>query len=149
MYKRVEKHFEEEGTGGAGGNTSSGTVTAGAWKTCEDELVKVTERFWTLMEKCYGGDGAMELGVSDIKAAFKDSNVHSLAFPRSRCHVLNFGVVPVFLSPATLYLYSVWTCPCLLTDVYRIPLSQPVQMIAVSLLWTEGSVNEHTLYCSR
>ena len=71
MYKRVEKHFEEEGSGGAGGSALPGTVTAGVWKASEDELVKVTERFRTLMSKCYGGDGGMEFGLPDVEAAFK------------------------------------------------------------------------------
>jgi len=71
MYKRVEKHFEEEGSGGAGGSALPGTINAGVWKACEDELVKVTERFRTLMSKCYGGDGGMEFGVLDVEAAFK------------------------------------------------------------------------------
>jgi len=71
MYKRVEKHFEEEGAGGAGGSAIPGTVSADVWKACEDELVKVTERFRTLASKCYGGDGGMEFGVPDVEAAFK------------------------------------------------------------------------------
>lgn len=71
MYKRVEKHFEEEGSGGAGDRALPGTITAGVWKACEDELVKATERFRTLMSKCYGGDGGMEFGVLDVEAAFK------------------------------------------------------------------------------
>ena len=71
MYKRVEKHFEEEGSGGAGGSALPGTVSAEVWKACEDELVNITERFRTLVSKCYGGDGGMEFGVPDVEAAFK------------------------------------------------------------------------------
>lgn len=72
MFKRVEKNFEgEEGTTGAGGGAvMPGTALFVVWQACEDEMVKLTERFLKFIATCHKDVNA-ELSVGDVEAAFK------------------------------------------------------------------------------
>lgn len=69
LFKRVEKHFaEDEGSGP--GVAMPGTVLAAVWKACEEELLRVTERFNKLLAAAYK-DSTLEYSVGDVDTAFR------------------------------------------------------------------------------
>ena len=87
LFKRVEKHFEDDGgvaasivggfqpgsalptsklgsttdldaqSNGGVGVGAGGAVLAGVWKACEDELMRMTEMFKKRIAQCYGNTG--------------------------------------------------------------------------------------------
>lgn len=107
LFKRVEKHFEDDGgaalnvgglqpgsalptsklgsnstfgpdaqaNGGVGGG-AGGAVVAGVWKACEDELLRITEKFQKRIGQCYANTGvSLEYGPADVRDAFKRHRV--------------------------------------------------------------------------
>lgn len=104
LFKRVEKHFEDEGgtssnlgglqpgstlstsklaPGSALGSDSypngggaGGVVVAGVWKVCEEEVLRITELFQKRIGQCYANSGvSLEYGPSDVRDAFKRHKV--------------------------------------------------------------------------
>ena len=75
LFKRVEKHFTEASEKVTTEETSSisqGTVIAGVWKACEDELTRITDLFNKRISQCYGSSGvSLEYTFSDVEAAFR------------------------------------------------------------------------------
>ncbi|KAJ3870293.1 exocyst complex component Sec3-domain-containing protein [Lentinula novae-zelandiae] len=77
LFKRVEKHFTEASdlqTPGTeqGGGIAPGTVMVGAWKACEEELLRITELFMKRISQCYPDSGvSLEYGPGDVEAAFR------------------------------------------------------------------------------
>ncbi|PPQ62995.1 hypothetical protein CVT24_006101 [Panaeolus cyanescens] len=75
LSKRVEKHFtegsEKGGVDEANGNTA-GTVMAGVWKACEEELVRLTESWAARITQLYGDSGiSLEYTVAEVESAFR------------------------------------------------------------------------------
>ncbi|KAF8832200.1 hypothetical protein HHX47_DHR1001902 [Lentinula edodes] len=77
LFKRVEKHFTEASdlqTPGTeqGDGIAPGTVMVGAWKACEEELLRITELFMKRISQCYPDSGvSLEYGPGDVEAAFR------------------------------------------------------------------------------
>jgi hypothetical protein len=75
LFKRVEKHFTEASekiTTEEASNILPGTVIAGVWKACEEELVRITEFFNKRIAQCYPNSGvSLEYSSSDVEAAFR------------------------------------------------------------------------------
>jgi len=98
LFKRVEKHFEDEASssvggvqpgsalpgsklgdsylnGGAGGG-AGGAVVAGVWKACEEELLRITELFQKRIGQCYANTGvSLEYGPADVRDTFRRHKV--------------------------------------------------------------------------
>lgn len=75
LSKRVEKHFtegfEKGGADEANGH-SSGTIVAGVWKACEEELVRLTESWAARIAQLYGDSGiSLEYTVAEVEGAFQ------------------------------------------------------------------------------
>lgn len=84
LFKRVEKHFTEasekttteEVTASTG--IAPGTVMVGVWKSCEEELLRITELFSKRIAQCYQSAGVtLEYSAGDVEAAFKRHRVAS------------------------------------------------------------------------
>lgn len=88
LYKIVQKHFLDSATAASAASTGSmtsqekdriaateesvgRTVLLGVWKTCEDNLVKMTEGWKERVSQCYGEAIGLEFGVGDVENAFK------------------------------------------------------------------------------
>jgi hypothetical protein len=75
LYKRVEKHFIDVSEKTATDEVSDiapGTVVAGVWKACEEELLRITELFNKRISQCYSDSGvSLEYSASDVEAAFR------------------------------------------------------------------------------
>ena len=89
LFKRVEKHFEDDGgtssnlggyqpgstlptsklgpnsalgpdsPNGSGGGGAGGAVVAGVWKACEEEVLRITELFQKRIGQCYANSGVL------------------------------------------------------------------------------------------
>ncbi|KAF7301154.1 Sec3-PIP2-bind domain-containing protein [Mycena indigotica] len=71
LFKRVEKHFTE-GSEDSGAGMASGTVMAGVWKACEEELVRVTQLVQKRITQCYADSGVtLEYTIADVESAFR------------------------------------------------------------------------------
>lgn len=73
IFKRVEKHFsegEEAGGGGGGSFAMPGTVLGVVWQACEDDMIKLTERFLKFIATCHK-ESSSEFFVADVESAFK------------------------------------------------------------------------------
>jgi hypothetical protein len=81
LAKRVERHFEDAAAPESAGGTTKepfapGTVTAGVWRACEDELLRLTETFGKRIAQCYADSGVgLEYSAADVEAAFKKHHV--------------------------------------------------------------------------
>ncbi|KAG9013462.1 hypothetical protein FRB94_002536 [Tulasnella sp. JGI-2019a] len=74
LFKRVEKHFDDEGemVGAATMKIVSGTVLEDVWKACETHLVRDTQRYIDTIGHCYGDTGVtLEYTVADVENAFR------------------------------------------------------------------------------
>lgn len=93
MHKLVQKHFVDSFTAGssstaAQGSTASSferdrvaateesvgrTVLMGAWRACEEELVRLTEGWRERVGQCYGeaAGAGLEFNVADVENAFR------------------------------------------------------------------------------
>ncbi|KAJ3575972.1 hypothetical protein NP233_g733 [Leucocoprinus birnbaumii] len=91
LYKIVQKHFIDSAAAAsaaaasAPGNMTSQekervaateesvgrTVLLGVWRTCEEDLVKLTEGWKERLSQCYGEAGNLEFGVGDVENAFR------------------------------------------------------------------------------
>jgi len=104
LYKRVEKHFEDDGgtssniggfqpgsalaTSKLGSSSTfgqdsylnggaGGVVVAGVWKACEEEVLRITELFQKRIGQCYANSGVLlEYGPADVRDAFKRHKVY-------------------------------------------------------------------------
>jgi hypothetical protein len=47
------------------------TALLGVWKTCEEELVKLTEGWKERISQCYGETAGLDFGVGDVENAFR------------------------------------------------------------------------------
>lgn len=78
---RVGKHFaeaSEKATTEDSGDIAPGTVMVGVWKSCEEELLRITELFSKRISQCYGDSGvSMEYTNADVEAAFRRHRVGS------------------------------------------------------------------------
>ncbi|KIK07465.1 hypothetical protein K443DRAFT_673379 [Laccaria amethystina LaAM-08-1] len=71
LFKRVEKHFTEGSDKTTTEDVTSRTVLAGVWKACEEELLRLLNRFSKRIAQSYSGTGiTLEFTASDIEAAF-------------------------------------------------------------------------------
>ena len=71
LFKRVEKHFTEGSDKTTTEDATSGTVLAGVWKACEEELLRLLNRFSKRIAQSYSGTGiTLDFTASDIEAAF-------------------------------------------------------------------------------
>lgn len=81
LFRRVEKHFteaEEKTTREDNSGIAAGTVMVGVWKTCEEELQRMTESFSARISQCYADSGiSMEYTSSDVETAFKRHRLDS------------------------------------------------------------------------
>ncbi len=78
LFKRVEKHFDDEGEMviASTGKAKDGTVVAGVWTACERQLVKEAQRFTYLIGQCYADSGVgLEFTVSDVEGAFSKHKI--------------------------------------------------------------------------
>ncbi|ELU38817.1 exocyst protein [Rhizoctonia solani AG-1 IA] len=74
LYKRVEKHFdaEEGSTIPAGHNGAAAPVLVGVWNACEEQLLRLTDRWIKLIGQCYPDSGvSLEYTTGDVRAAFR------------------------------------------------------------------------------
>ena len=75
LFKRVEKHFMDAAEGTAPDTSSGvapGTVLVGVWKSCEEEVLRITELFSKRISQCYPDSGvSLEYTAADVEAAFK------------------------------------------------------------------------------
>ncbi|KAG9085481.1 hypothetical protein FRC06_003583, partial [Ceratobasidium sp. 370] len=76
LYKRAEKHFADvDETSAAPAQNQSGAagpVLIGVWKACEEELIRLTDKWVRLIGQCYGDSGvALEYTTGDVRAAFR------------------------------------------------------------------------------
>lgn len=74
LLKRTEKHFSETENAGnyaTAGGVPPGTVLAGVWKACEEEVLRITELFTKRISQCYADLGlSLEYTSADIQGAF-------------------------------------------------------------------------------
>jgi len=81
LFKRVEKHFteaSEKSTTEEGGCIAPGTVMVGAWKACEEELLRYTEGFSKRITQCYSDSGVtLDYTIGDVEAAFRRHRIGS------------------------------------------------------------------------
>jgi len=81
LFKRVEKHFteaSEKATTEQSGGIPPGGVMVGVWKSCEDELLRITELFTKRISQCYVDSGvSLEYTTGDVEAAFRRHRVGS------------------------------------------------------------------------
>jgi hypothetical protein len=75
LFVRVTKHFSEasgKATTEDSGGIPPGTVMVGVWKSCEDELLRITELFLKRISQCYKDSGiSLEYTVADVEGAFR------------------------------------------------------------------------------
>ncbi|KAH7930560.1 hypothetical protein BV22DRAFT_1101736 [Leucogyrophana mollusca] len=75
LFKRVEKHFteaEEKTTKEESSGIAPGTVMVGVWKSCEEELQRMTDNYTRTIAQCYADSGViLEYTSGDVEAAFK------------------------------------------------------------------------------
>ncbi|KAG2120700.1 exocyst complex component Sec3-domain-containing protein [Suillus discolor] len=75
LFKRVEKHFteaEEKATKEESSGIAPGTVMVGVWKTCEEELQRMTENFNKRISQCYADSGvSLEYTSADVETSFR------------------------------------------------------------------------------
>lgn len=74
LYKRVEKHFDGEDSNAPvpAQSGAAGPVLLGVWKACEEELVRLTEKWVQLISQCYSDSGvSLEYTSGDVRAAFR------------------------------------------------------------------------------
>lgn len=74
LFKRVEKHFDDEGedVSSSTNKVIPGTVIASVWAACEEKLVLETQRFMKIIGQCYKDSGvALDFTDADVRAAFK------------------------------------------------------------------------------
>lgn len=81
LFKRVEKHFteaSEKTTTEESGGIAPGTVMVGAWKACEEELLRYTEGFSKRIAQCYADSGvALEYTAAEVETAFRRHRIGS------------------------------------------------------------------------
>lgn len=79
LFARVGKHFAEASgktTTEDSGGIVPGTVMVGVWKTCEEELLRITDLFTKRISQCYGDSGtSLEYTAADVEAAFRRHRV--------------------------------------------------------------------------
>jgi len=76
LFKRLEKHFDDDDAVSSSGKIVAGTVMVDVWKACEEEVVRDTNRFTRLLTQCYAETGInLEYTVGDVEAAFKRHRV--------------------------------------------------------------------------
>jgi hypothetical protein len=78
LYKRVEKHFDaDEGAPSASGQSgAAGPVFVGVWNACEEELIRLTDKWAKLIAQCYTDSGvSLEYSAGDVRAAFRRHRV--------------------------------------------------------------------------
>lgn len=73
LYKRVEKHFDaDEGAAAPGQSGAAGPVLVGVWNACEEELIRLTDKWIKLISQCYADSGvSLEYTPGDVRAAFR------------------------------------------------------------------------------
>ncbi|KAG9118905.1 hypothetical protein FRC07_006334 [Ceratobasidium sp. 392] len=76
LYKRVEKHFADADEANAAPaqnqSAAAGPVLAGVWNACEEELIRLTDKWVKLIGQCYADSGvALEYTTGDVRAAFR------------------------------------------------------------------------------
>lgn len=92
LYKIVQKHFIDSAAAASAAAAAAPssinsqdkervaateesvgrTVLLGVWRTCEEELVKLTEGWKERLSQCYGdGTSGLEFGVGDVENAFR------------------------------------------------------------------------------
>ncbi|CAE6412634.1 unnamed protein product [Rhizoctonia solani] len=74
LYKRVEKHFDaEEGSALPPGQSGvAAPVLVGVWNACEEQLLRLTDKWIKLINQCYPDSGvSLEYTTGEVKAAFK------------------------------------------------------------------------------
>lgn len=75
LFVRVTKHFaeaSEKATTEDSGGIPPGTVMVGVWKSCEEELLRITELFSKRILQCYKDSGiSLEYTVADVEGAFR------------------------------------------------------------------------------
>lgn len=71
LFKRVEKHFTEGSDKPTTEDATNGKVLVGVWKACEEELLRLLNRFSKRIAQSYSGTGiTLEFTASDIETAF-------------------------------------------------------------------------------
>ncbi|QRW06016.1 Exocyst complex component Sec3 [Ceratobasidium sp. AG-Ba] len=71
---RVEKHFADadEMSNTTAAQGAAGPVLIGVWKACEEELVRLTDKWVKLIAQCYAESGVnLEYTTGDVRAAFR------------------------------------------------------------------------------
>ncbi|KAG8991792.1 hypothetical protein FRB90_001230, partial [Tulasnella sp. 427] len=74
LFKRLEKHFDEEGemVSSSTSKVIAGTVMAAVWQACEEEVVRETQRYSKIISQCYGDSGlSLDYSVADVEYTFK------------------------------------------------------------------------------
>ncbi|KAG8893136.1 hypothetical protein FRC00_010965, partial [Tulasnella sp. 408] len=74
LFKRIEKHFDEDGEMVVSSTSKvvAGTVMAAVWQACDEEIVRETQRFSKIISQCYGDSGlSLDYSVADVEYAFK------------------------------------------------------------------------------
>ena len=75
LFVRVTKHFSEASEKATTEDSSGippGTVMVGVWKSCEEELLRITELFSKRISQCYKDSGiSLEYTVVDVEGAFR------------------------------------------------------------------------------
>lgn len=89
LYKTVQKHFIDSSAAVSASSANPGnasqdrdraaaaeesvgrTVSLGVWRTCEEELVKLTEAWKERVGQCYGDAVGLEFNVADVEHAFR------------------------------------------------------------------------------
>ncbi|KIO33327.1 hypothetical protein M407DRAFT_234528 [Tulasnella calospora MUT 4182] len=74
LFKRIEKHFDEDGEMVVSSTSKvvAGTVMAAVWQACDEEIVRETQRFSRIISQCYGDSGlSLDYSIADVEYAFK------------------------------------------------------------------------------
>ncbi|KAG8975726.1 hypothetical protein FRC05_005244 [Tulasnella sp. 425] len=74
LFKRIEKHFDEDGEMVVSSTSKvvAGTVMAAVWQACDEEIVRETQRFSKTISQCYGDSGlSLDYSIADVEYAFK------------------------------------------------------------------------------
>ncbi|KAG8891384.1 hypothetical protein FRC01_014737 [Tulasnella sp. 417] len=74
LFKRIEKHFDEDGEMVVSSTSKvvAGTVMAAVWQACDEAIVRETQRFSKIISQCYGDSGlSLDYSIADVEYAFK------------------------------------------------------------------------------
>jgi exocyst complex component 1 len=72
LFARVTKHFAEASEKATTEDRGPATVMVGVWKSCEEELLRITELFSKRISQCYKDSGiSLEYTVAEVEGAFR------------------------------------------------------------------------------